>query len=629
MRTIILLLAWLSLSASALSQNLVAYYPFNGNNNDESGNSINPTYTGAGVILTTDRFGNANKAYNFDGATNSYMRMPSDLLPTTNRTVSFWFNAATVSIRPFMLTYGGNSGPPGTSFLMGLNASGCGCYHTQAHYNTNAVSYTYGADPVNQWIHWVVTVNGSTTKMYVNGTLVANVPGSFTSNTYVSGRDLAIGVMVNSVGIAPYTDVNGSYFQGKLDDIRIYDNAMTDAQVQNLYNNESTGLVAYYPFNGNANDESGNGYNGTVSGATLTTDRFNQSDKAYNFFWNGFSSDKIQVPGTSGLNFSTGGFSLSAWVKFSGAASGGYNYPIVSKHNCSEQSGYILMLYNDKITFWLAGAGGYSYISTPDNYTDGNWHHVAAVYNGTNRFIYVDGVLKTSDAFAYTTPNNANIALGGYNGCNGGFNGKVDDIRIYDAAMTDAQVQAIYISELNGWPLPVTLLNLQVRKTNTTTAQLTWQTATEINNKGFEVQRSIDGNYFSDVRFINGAGNANDIREYSITDVPGRTGRVYYRLKQIDFDGNSKLSNIVSVLFDKLGIIKVYPNPAQRQVTVEGIENFSKLQILDATGKLLKEQNINKQYQVSINLNELTSGLYLLRLVNEKEIQIIKLVIKN
>ena len=92
-----------------------------------------------------------------------------------------------------------------------------------------------------------------------------------------------------------------------------------------------SGLAAFYPFNGNANDESGNSYNGTVSGATFTTDRFDQSDKAYNFIYNGFSSDKIEVSGTSGFNFSSGGFSISAWVKFSGPGVVGNNYPIFSK----------------------------------------------------------------------------------------------------------------------------------------------------------------------------------------------------------------------------------------------------------------------------------------------------------
>jgi hypothetical protein len=214
--------------------------------------------------------------------------------------------------------------------------------------------------------------------------------------------------------------------------------------------NINDGLVAFYPFNGNANDESGNGYDGTVSGATLTTDRFNQSAKAYNFVYNGFSSDKIQLPGTSGLNYSTGGFSLSAWVQFSGTTGTGNNYPIFSKHICGEQSGYILMLYNGKLTFWLAGSSGYNILSTPDNYTDENWHHVAAVYDGVTQYIYVDGLLKNSTAFSYNTFNEANCALGGYNGCNGGFNGKVDEIKVFNRPLSNTEIQQMYNQSATG-----------------------------------------------------------------------------------------------------------------------------------------------------------------------------------
>ncbi len=652
MRKLYIFFILLTMQVVAISQNLVAYYPFNGNANDQSGNSINPTYIGTGVTLTTDRFGNPNSAYNFDGATGSYMRMPADLLPTTNRTVSLWFNVPDVTNRPGLLGYGGNG--CGTTLLMGLNCTGSGQYWVQGHCGTNAAAYSYPTAPVNNWYHWVLTINGSTQKIYVNGELKTST-NSFSGSTFVSGRDLALGVITSTSGTAPYTDVNVGYLNGKLDDVCIYDDAMTDVQVQNLYNNESIGLVAYYPFNGNANDESGNGnnatvngasltedrngavnsaydfngsnwmqapanpvlsfgtgdfsitsfikvrsvgtcrivsagyqaedgiwglgfgsnvawgsglrinygvynggtyrdfnsneitnytvgqwahvavtktgstlifyfngqqvgtasisyvsnansylsigcrqygpntqnelfngkidelriykralsayeimlqakdgliayypfngnasdesgngYNGTVSGATLAADRFNQSGRAYNFVYNGVSSDKIQVPGTDALNFSTGGFALSAWVQFSGTAGAGNNYPIVSKHICSEQSGYILMLYNDKLTFWLAGAGGYNTLSTPDNYTDGKWHQVVGVYDGTTQYIYVDGVLKSSAALTYAVFNIANWALGGYNGCNGGFNGKVDEIKIYGKPLDASEVQAMY-----------------------------------------------------------------------------------------------------------------------------------------------------------------------------------------
>ena len=109
---------------------------------------------------------------------------------------------------------------------------------------------------------------------------------------------------------------------------------LSNPPVRPLNNDDS--LVAFYPFNGNANDESGNEHDGSVTGAILTTDRFNQSGKAYSFLYNGFSSDRIEVSGTSDLNFATGGFSISAWIKFANDGSIGVNYPIFSKHICNQ-----------------------------------------------------------------------------------------------------------------------------------------------------------------------------------------------------------------------------------------------------------------------------------------------------
>lgn len=101
------------------------------------------------------------------------------------------------------------------------------------------------------------------------------------------------------------------------------------------------------------------------------------------------------------------------------------------------------------------------------------------------------------------------------------------------------------------------------------------------------MQRSFDGSNFTDVKFVIGAGNSSSKISYNTTDVPGRTGRVYYRVKQADQDGNSKLSNIVSVLFSNGDIVKVYPNPAQQQVIIEGAATFNRIEVPEGTGRLL------------------------------------------
>jgi hypothetical protein len=101
---------------------LVAFFPFNGNANDESGNENNPTFIGSGVTLTTDRFGNANKAYYFDGNTDSYIRIPADNFPTTDRTISFWFYADQMENHPTPISYGGDV--CNNSVLMTFNKGG-------------------------------------------------------------------------------------------------------------------------------------------------------------------------------------------------------------------------------------------------------------------------------------------------------------------------------------------------------------------------------------------------------------------------------------------------------------------------------------------------------------------------
>jgi len=420
------------------SDSLVAYFPFNGDADDESGNGHNGTVSGA--TLTTDRFGNTNSAYNFNGSTDFIDIGQASSLNLPEYTYSAWINLSAyppgINLQDAagtILDIGGSSVDQ-YMYVVNYNPyfgiSGSGYYSGGGSYDART-----GILPnLNQWYHIAVTRSNTSFKLFVDGLLIQNVPLTAASPDYGVSPLVVIGKRIGDL----------QYFAGKIDDIKICDIALTDARVQSLFQSEVIGLVAYFPFNGNASDESGNDHNGNVSGATITADRFNQQGKAYNFSYNGFSSDRIEISGTSDLNFATGGFSLSAWVQFSGSATEGNNYPIFSKHICGEQSSFILMLYNGKLTFWLAGASGYNVLSTPNVYTDNSWHQVVAVYDGATQYIYVDGVLKNSVPFIYNSFNSANWALGGYNGCNGGFNGKVDEIKVFSQALTGAEIQNMY-----------------------------------------------------------------------------------------------------------------------------------------------------------------------------------------
>ena len=109
-----------------------------------------------------------------------------------------------------------------------------------SHWNNNTLEYAYGVDePIGTWYNFLITTSSSGTQIYLDGELKA-YNSNFIDNTYVSGTDLAIGVAVNSYGAAPYTDGNIGYFNGIIDNVRIYDRALSPSEIQELYAYEST-----------------------------------------------------------------------------------------------------------------------------------------------------------------------------------------------------------------------------------------------------------------------------------------------------------------------------------------------------------------------------------------------------
>jgi len=210
-------------------EGLVAYYPFDGDAEDKTERALHGTVSGA--ALAENRFGNKNSAYYFDGY--SYIKASANGLPTDVRTVSLWFYTNTLRTIHIVLGYGGNSGwgGPGSSWFMGVDGVH---FQMSTHYGSNEIKYYYTSKPVGTWVHFAVTTDPAGTKLYINGVKKAENT-TFVSNTYVSGKDLAIGVDVSASGRAPYTDSNVGYFVGSIDDIRIYNRALDEREIQLLY----------------------------------------------------------------------------------------------------------------------------------------------------------------------------------------------------------------------------------------------------------------------------------------------------------------------------------------------------------------------------------------------------------
>jgi hypothetical protein len=433
MKKTFLLLTILLFAKIIMAQTLVASYPFNGNANDVVG-TANGVVNGA--TLSTDRFGNTNRAYNFNGTSN-YIEAAADNLPTGNSTISVWFNADAGSIstnRPGVLGYGGNSSGfcPGNSHIMIINLSGTNKYTTQAHCLNNYAEYAYPSAPENNWYNWVITINGTTIKMYVNGVLVSTA-NTFTQPIVVAGKKLSIGAVVGPTGLANYTDANVGRFKGKIDDIKIYNGAMTDAQVLDNYYKES--LAAFYPFNGNANDVTGNNNNGTVNSAILTTDRFGNANSAYNFT----TTSNIEVA-ASAFQLGVSDYTLSYWIKTTAAD------VVVMGKGAHTLLGMMQYINGDgTVQCRLEYPTGIVNSSIPIN--NNVWHQVVFVRIGTTAKIFIDGSLNTTATVPLSNISNAELMTIGHSGADP-FPGQLDDVKIYNIALTEQNVFDGFVNDI-------------------------------------------------------------------------------------------------------------------------------------------------------------------------------------
>jgi uncharacterized protein (TIGR02145 family) len=203
------------------------------------------------------------------------------------------------------------------------------------------------------------------------------------------------------------------------------------------------GLVAWYPFNGNANDESGNGNNGTVNGATLTPDRFGTANSAYSF--NG-TNNNIVVPHSSDQNSLPQ--SISIWFKTNQTASSGISY-IISKYNgnCNGyyigldlQTGILMPRYAKNCTSNL--------IYNPlNNIRDNQWHLIVMITDSSQMSIYIDNQFVNSvnwTGIPGSTTTNTELRFGANNPITYYYKGSLDDIRIYNRALTPTEVNSIY-----------------------------------------------------------------------------------------------------------------------------------------------------------------------------------------
>jgi len=217
----------------------------------------------------------------------------------------------------------------------------------------------------------------------------------------------------------------------------------------------STGLVAHWQFEGNCNDSAGTNHGTPLGDAKIVTD----PDRGQVLELDG-TGDYVEVPNSPSLNLTGDQLTMAVWVNFN--ATGSTPQIVIAKvfNNTTHSSPYfsygLHMLANAQPRVWISRTGGAAFQPGATNsIRAGRWHHLAGVYNGATLRLFLDGKQVASG--------NVTGNLIGYDtvlrlGINGGLTepmaGKMDDVRIYNRALTDQEIVSLATGPLAGNPVP-------------------------------------------------------------------------------------------------------------------------------------------------------------------------------
>ncbi|HOR60987.1 MAG TPA: T9SS type A sorting domain-containing protein, partial [Bacteroidales bacterium] len=172
-------------------------------------------------------------------------------------------------------------------------------------------------------------------------------------------------------------------------------------------------------------------------------------------------------------------------------------------------------------------------------------------------------------------------------------------------------------------PLPVELVSFVAECNNNNNVQLYWETASEINNDYFEIQRSTDDLAWEVIANIQGAGFSNTTLYYDYLDKENPNANIYYRLRQVDYDGAYKFSDIISIRCKNImeqPIVSIYPNPFNSTLNIEFENwdlNYAEIELLDITSRTIKTwklENTLPNFVHEVNLSNLNPAMYMLRI---------------
>lgn len=600
------------------------------------------------VLGFTDAIAQTNFALNFNG-TNQYVSIGSPISTGSSYTKEAWVyatsstparNIISSSDAPFWINSGTLSGGQGGSYSLVTDPS---------------------PFPTNRWVHVALTFDQASTTMrlYRDGILVSTntSAGSYTAEpTFIASHTGAV-----------------SYFQGNIDEVRIWSTALTQDQLkQNIFrgpNKLSSGLLRYYKFNegsGSVLVDSTTTADGTlVNSPTWVASPIEGSLNALNFDG---SNDNVVIPNTVNSDFT-----VEYWMNTTTTGGSGPWFSgngIVDAEVGGVTSDWGISLNGSLLAFGIGNPDVTIYSTS--NVNTGNWVHVAATWQQStgNMALYINGSLEatgSSGTAARSAP--PRITLGQIQTGINFYNGAIDELRIWNVVRTASEISSNMNNEINPatatnlaayysfnqgvtsgtntdlitlmdmkstnngtlnnfalsggtsnfvaqfasiTPLPLLWLSYSAKKMNETSL-LEWSTAAEKNTKNFIVKHSKDGIIWSDLANLKAKGNTNEAsNNYNYIHQNPENGMNYYKIQQTDIDGKTSFSTTQTLHFDKTKQGFAVTNPVVNCKLEIRANEASEIRLYNMAGKLLHQSTIDKGLSV-INTENYAPGIYFLK----------------
>ena len=486
-----------------------------------------------------------------------------------------------------------------------------------ARYNPNgSISFAFYFDDLittagqpaatdGAWHHLAFVYNSTTRlrEIFVDGVFIA-------SNTAGGDFNGAAGMNIGS-HIPPFGGGNNC-FSGNIDEFRIWNDVRTQDEIREnmhltLKGNE-TNLVAYYQFNTDGNVGDANSVIDAVGANHGTCANMNAADYIPSeVAVAGGVSQRMTISAAGTYNFDT----PDVGITFSGNPNGEI---VVSRLEVERPTGWASIgtdVDNEYFVVWNYGTNAtpgvtsmqfdrISSIASP-TLTD-----VALYKRGSRDFGGTWGT-QIATASALTTGASGSATFSG-------------------SPLTSGFSQFVIVSTSGLNDLPIELLAFDAERNNSSSVALTWSTASELNNKGFFVERMLEGETeFTVVQWVDGFGTTSETTHYAINNDNSFTGNSYYRLRQVDFDETESLSEIRAVrgsVFNEFTNVSLYPVPVSNELSVrfgklpKGVRS-GEVRIIDLQGRVLFDASVAVQSNQVLLIEEVTqwpAGMYMLHI---------------